>query len=182
MDNRYYDNVIAGMQEFLNQHSFKCDENGIFYNDSKKAEIKYNEERQMYVLSVADIVDGETGEFRELSSWLFDDSQTAKDAEAVSIDFVSSLKKELGIKTVRSNGTNGVALPTGSKTGKMDIQGFTKKMLDVYPTLKNEYKKRKTITPVFKIMSIESPLHSNGLYQETIEFSMVLCYDTRINR
>jgi len=163
MDNRYYDNVIAGMQEFLNQHSFKCDENGIFYNDSKKAEIKYNEERQMYVLSVADIVDGETGEFRELSSWLFDDSQTAKDAEAVSIDFVSSLKKELGIKTVRSNGTNGVALPTGSKTGKMDIQGFTKKMLDVYPTLKNEYKKRKTITPVFKIMSIESPLHSNGL-------------------
>lgn len=140
MDNRYYGSVISAMQDFLNQNSFKADENGIFSNESKKVEVKFSEERQMYILSVADIIDGQVGDFREISSWLFDDSQTEKDTEAVAIDFVSSLKKELGIKSTRSTVSNKIELPTGSKTGKMDIQGFTKKMLDVYPVLKEEYK------------------------------------------
>ena len=37
------------------------------------------------ILSVADIEEGKAGEYRDVNSWLFDDSQNAKDAVAVGI-------------------------------------------------------------------------------------------------
>ncbi len=140
MDNRYYENVIAEMQTFIDENNFKNTENG-FANDKKAFNVKFADDRQMYILEVADIEEGKTGEYREINAWLFDDSQNAKDAVAVGIDFVSSLRKELGIKSVRrsANATN-IDLPTASKGDSMDIAGFSKKLLDVFPPLREEYK------------------------------------------
>lgn len=140
MDNKYYDNVIEEMQPFLDENGFKKTQDG-FSNEKKAFTVKYNEDKQMYVLSVADIEDGKAGEYREISSWLFDDTQTAKDAISVGMDFTASLRKELGIKSARrSLNSNAIDMPTASKGDSMDIGGFTKKMLDVFPPLRDKYK------------------------------------------
>lgn len=140
MDNRYLDKVIAEMQPFFDENGFKAVDE-IYKNDKKAVAVEYNEERQMYILKTADITEDGSFELVEASAWLFDDSQNAKDAEAVGIDFTATLKTELGIKYKRSvAAANAVDLPTVSKDGTYTITAFTKKMLDVFPVLKDEYK------------------------------------------
>lgn len=139
MDNRYYDNVIKEMQPFFDENGFKSND-GFFKSETKAVLVKYDEPKQMYILSVADINDGTVGEYRDVNSWLFDDSQNAKDAVSVGVDFTNSLREELGIKHERKVLENGIDLPSASKSGSMTISGFTKKMLDVFPALKDEYK------------------------------------------
>ena len=144
LDNRYYDKVIGEMQSFLDEHGFKPVDD-CFENENKKIAVKYNEEKQTYSLFVATKDDeGNFGEMSIINSWLFDDSQNAKDAASVGIDFTVSLRKELGIKLKRINDGN-VELPTATKSGNMTVTGFTKKMLDVFPILKDEYKNHITV-------------------------------------
>ena len=140
MDNRYLENVIAEMQPFFDENGFKAVD-GIYKNDKKAVAVEYSDERQMYILKTADISEDGSFELSEASAWLFDDSQNAKDAEAVGIDFTSTLKSELGIKHTRSAAAaSAIDLPTASKDGTYTITAFTKKVLDVFPVLKDEYK------------------------------------------
>lgn len=140
MDNRYLENVIAEMKPFLDENGFK-EADGVFKNDKKVAAVEYSDERQMYILKTADIAEDGSYELSEVNAWLFDDSQNAKDAEAVGIDFTSTLRDELGIKRTRSAAaTTAVDLPTASKDGTYNVTAFTKKVLDVFPALKDEYK------------------------------------------
>ncbi|MBQ8740145.1 MAG: hypothetical protein IJY79_01180 [Clostridia bacterium] len=140
MDNRYLENVIKEMQPFLDENGFKAVD-GVYKNDKKAAAVEYSDERQMYILKTADIAEDGSYELAEVNAWLFDDSQNAKDAEAVGIDFTSTLRDELGIKRTRSAAaTNAIDLPTASKDGSYNITAFTKKVLDVFPALKDEYK------------------------------------------
>ena len=138
MDNRYYDSVIKEMKPFLDENGLKEVEGG-FANETKKIAVRYDDAKQTYSLFVA--VKDEEGNFGEetaVNTWLFDDSQTEKDAVSVGIDFVNSLRKELGVKMAKRNGD--VSLPTASKNGGMNVTGFSKKMLDVFPVLKDDYK------------------------------------------
>ena len=140
MDNRYLENVIAEMQPFFDENGFK-ETDGIFKNNKKAAAIEYSDERQMYILKTADIAEDGSFELTEVNAWLFDDTQNAKDAEAVGIDFTSTLKAELGIKHKRSAAQiSAVDLPAASKDGTYNVTAFTKKVLDVFPALKDEYK------------------------------------------
>lgn len=139
LDNRYYDNVIKEMQSFFDENGFKCDGEN-FVSQQKSVAIKYNDDKQTYNLLVADITEDGVGEFSNINTWLFDDSQTAKDATSVGVDFTNSLREQLGIKHERKLTENGIDLPSASKTGNMTISGFTKKMLDVFPAMKDEYK------------------------------------------
>ncbi len=138
MDNRYLANVIAEMQPFFDENGFK-EVDGVYKNAKKAASVEYSDERQMYILKTADIGEDGTFELSEANAWLFDDSQNAKDAEAVGIDFTTTLKAELGIKSKRVVSV-AVDLPTASKDGTYNVTAFTKKMLDVFPVLKDEYK------------------------------------------
>ncbi len=141
MNNKYYENVISEMQPFFDENGFNKSEDGSFKNDKKSVKISYDEEKQMYLLFVADLDDEKNiGEYAQLNAWLFDDSQNARDAESVGIDFVNSLRKALGVKVARRANTNGIDLPTASKSDSMDIGGFAKKMLDFFPELKEPYK------------------------------------------
>ncbi len=126
------------MQPFFEENNINT-VGDAYANDSKSFTVKYDDDRQMFVLSVADIEEGIIGEYREINSWLFDDTQNAKDAQSVGIDFVASLRKELGIKHKRIV-NNQIDLPTASKGDGYNISAFTKKMLDVFPALKDEYK------------------------------------------
>lgn len=140
MDNRYLENVVNEIKPFLDENGFSKFDEG-FKNDSKAVIIDYDEPRQMFLLKIADVNENaEIGEYKEVSSWLFDDSQNQKDAEAVGIDFTNTLRKELGIKRIRVANTDDVELPTATKSGNTTITGFTKKMLDIFPLLKAEYK------------------------------------------
>ena len=139
MDNRYYDRVIEEMQPFFDEQGFKSQEDGSFKNDKKSVKVAYDESRQMYTLSAADIEDGNIGEYAEINAWLFDDSQNAKDAASVGIDFTASLRKSLGIKVKRTASAE-VELPSLSKSGSITITGFAKKMLDFFPSIKEDYK------------------------------------------
>lgn len=139
LDNRYYDNVIKEMQPFFNENGFKLD-NDVFSSEKMDVKVVYNDEKQVYSLLVAKN-DEEDKEFIEINSWLFDDSQNARDAESVGIDFTQSLRKELGLKKQRtSNVGANIELPSASKNGNINVSSFTKKMLDVYPPLKEAYK------------------------------------------
>ena len=94
----------------------------------------------MYILKTADIAEDGSFELTEANAWLFDDSQNASDAVAVGIDFTSTLRSELGIKHKRSaTATSAIDLPTASKDGNYNITAFTKKVLDVFPVLKDDY-------------------------------------------
>ncbi|MBO5322163.1 MAG: hypothetical protein J6B22_06145 [Clostridia bacterium] len=143
MDNRYYDNVIYEMNGFLTENNFKAD-GEFFVNDTKKISVKYDDATQSYQLLTATKDDeGNFGELTIINSWLFDDTQNAKDATSVGIDFVVSLRKELGIKQARA--TASVELPSANKSGAMTVTGFTKKMLDVFPAIKDDYKEHISI-------------------------------------
>ena len=139
MDNRFYDNVIAEMKPFFDEHGFKLQEDGSYLGESKSVKVEYDEERQMYSLKLADVTDGAAGDYSEASSWLFDDSQNAKDAAAVGIDFVATVREKLGIKIKRPVVTE-VDLPSADKSGALTVSGFTKKVLDVFPQYKEPYK------------------------------------------
>ncbi len=135
MENKYLEQILAEMQEIITEGKFKVDGN-ILKNENKTVKIEYIEEKELYTLSIAD----NDGEFKTISSWLFDSTQTAKDAAAVGIDFADSLRKELGIAAQKKSVTGIVDLPTTQKGGEMNINALTKKMLDIFPALKDEYK------------------------------------------
>ena len=140
LDNRFDEQVLNEMRPFLEEHAFEEIGNGMFRNPEKTVVVKYDLERQMYTLSIADNEDGTSGEFKEVNAWLFDDTQNAKDAVAVGIDFISSLRKDMGIKITRNASATEVELPGISKSGSVTVTGFAKKMLDFFPTLKEQYK------------------------------------------
>ena len=130
LDNKYLLNVIAEMKPFFDENGFVCEGEGVYKTDAKKIEVSYNDARQMFVLKVAEIEVDDFGEPVELSAWLFDDSQNEKDAESVGMDFVDTLRKNMGIKAKKVGGIN-VDLPTVSKDGALNVSGFAKKALDV---------------------------------------------------
>ncbi len=139
MDNRYLDKVIGEMKPFLEEQGFKSNGNN-FESDEKIIAVNFDDARQMYVLCVAQKSDEGEPTFSEISAWLFDDSQNEKDAISVGIDFVATLRKELNVKVKRNTNVSSIDLPTASKSDTMNIAGFTKKMLDIFPVLKDEYK------------------------------------------
>lgn len=139
MDNRFYDNVIAEMKPFFDEHGFKTQEDGSFIGESKAVKVEYSEPRQMYLLKLAEVADGKAEEYSEVSAWLFDDTQNAKDAGSVGIDFIGTVRDSMGIKIKRAAVTE-VELPSADKTGALTVSGFTKKVLDVFPQYKEPYK------------------------------------------
>ncbi len=139
MDNRYYDKVVSEMQDFFDENGFKAQEDA-FVSEQKAVSIKYNEEKQIYNLYLADIADGNIGEFALISSYLFDDTQTEKDALSVGIDFVDTLRSKLGIKVVRKSAAGDVDLPSAKKGDAVTINTLTTKILAIYPALKDVYK------------------------------------------
>ena len=139
MENKYFDDVIKEMTPFIEENGFKETERGVYTNDKKSFKVSYKDESQMYGLNIADIGEDNTvGEYVESDSWLFDDTQNAKDAVSVGMDFVDVLKKNMGIKS-KPVVSSDVELPS-TDSEKYTISTFAKKVLDTYPQLKDTYK------------------------------------------
>lgn len=139
MENKYLEQIIAEMQGIIKDAGLKVEDN-FLKNDTKSIKIERSEETKLYTIAIAD-VDGENiGEYKQISAWLFDDNQTAKDAIAVGIDFSDALRKELGIAEQKPVVNSLVDLPTAKKGSDSGINALAKKMLDIFPALKEEYK------------------------------------------
>lgn len=134
MDNRYILNVVEEMLPFLEENGFKKTDDCEYVSEKAKIKVEYDDARQMYLLKKAE----EDGEYREISAWLFDDSQTERDAISVGIDFTETLGESLGIKKNTRN-IAAAELPTAKADGA-DIATFAKRVLDVYPQFKEPYK------------------------------------------
>ena len=133
----FYDIVLGEMKTFLDENGFK-DKNGVFVSDSKALKIEYDGEKSLYKLFIADVVEGETGEYALISSYLFDQNSVKGDAVAVGIDFLEESKKALGIKATRAKIT--AELPSANSAGKVNTDVLTAKLLANYPDLKETYK------------------------------------------
>ena len=140
MDNRYIGKVIEEMKPFFDENGFSSFEDYGYKNEKKAVKVQYDDARQMYLLLASDIDEqGGMGEFSEIEAWLFDDTQLERDAESVGIDFVETLRKNMGIKVARTTNGN-IDLPTVQKGDKYGISAFSKKVLDTFPQLKEPYK------------------------------------------
>ncbi|MBE6787081.1 MAG: hypothetical protein E7537_01900, partial [Ruminococcaceae bacterium] len=81
------------MNPFFEENNIK-EKDGVYSNENKSVIVKYEDARKMFTLSVAEIEDGNVGEYKEINAWLFDESQNLNDAVSVGIDFTNSLRKE----------------------------------------------------------------------------------------
>lgn len=138
MENIYFDAVISQMQVLLDGQHFVAD-GEIYKNDTKAMKIEYREDVKQFALLLASVNDGNIGEFSTVSTWLFDETQNEKDAQAVGVDFADTLRRQLGLKGF-ATGKNSVALPTVSKNDAITVTALTQKLLAVYPQFKEDYK------------------------------------------
>ena len=125
------------MAAFFEENGFK-EQNGVYVNDAKALKVEYDQEKKLYKLFAADITEGEIGEYAVVSSFLFDDEHTKRDAVSVGIDFVDSARKALGVKVVRKSAGE-TELPSAN-TNVVTVATLTAKLLAIYPELKETYK------------------------------------------
>ena len=139
MENHYFDSLIAEVKPLLDGQGFKDFGEGVYKNDKKAVKIAYDETAKMDRLFMADNEEGEEEEYSEITSWLFDETQNAKDAASVGMDFSETIREKLGVKIKRETSAQ-IDMPTFTKDGAYNITAFTKKVLDVFPSLKEPYK------------------------------------------
>lgn len=129
----YYDSLIKYLEPFFTEQGISANEDGSFSGKGSTFCIKYNQETKCYDLKFSD---GE--DFKTVSSYLFDDTQSEKDVESVAIDFTDTLRKKLGI--VKKRNANAIELPTDEGGETVSLSGLTQKLLAFFPQHKETYK------------------------------------------
>jgi len=146
MDSKFLDEIISALNEFLSSQGFVAEGNtsGCFKNDKKSIKIFYDEGKKQFVLQCADFSeDGIKGEYRCISSWLFDDSHSSNDTTIIAEDFTLCISEELGIVKSKAKKSGKVALPAKAELGETPgIEAFAQKFLALFPQYKDEYKNR----------------------------------------
>lgn len=138
METRFLDVIIAEIKEIIETKSFVCQEDGSYRNEDYCFKIEYNEESKLYSLFLAATDD--QPEYKEMSTWIFDDTKTEKDAAVIGKDFCETLMQKMGIAPKRKT-TADIPLPTKSAAGKsVDINGMAQRLLAVFPTHKDAYR------------------------------------------
>ncbi len=138
MDKKCYDAVIKEMQVLLDGQKFSLD-GEIYKNENTAVAVEYDEEKKLFLLKKAELSGNSVPEFATISSWLFDESQTAKDAAAVGVDFADTLRASLGLKKEKTGNIN-VSLPVAEKGDEINILALTQKLLAFFPQYKDAYK------------------------------------------
>lgn len=130
----FYDKLIEKMLPFMTEQGFEAKDGG-FAGNEKEVKVVYNQAKKMYELYFKN---GEEAE-KLVSAYLFDETQTEKDIESVAIDFIDTLKSNLGVKKQRV-AVNNVELPDELGGEKVGVGGLTQKLLAIFPQYKETYK------------------------------------------
>ena len=138
MEQKIFDAVYAEIRPLLEENNFS-EKDGVFESDTRSFKIAYNDEKHLFELLSAEVVDGTLSEFAVVSSYLFDEQSTAADAAAVGIDFNDTLLTLLGVSK-RKTRTAEIALPqkTGGET--LTVDDLANKLLAIFPAYKDTYK------------------------------------------
>lgn len=143
MSNQYYGEIIEGLNTTFAELGFKQspDVEDVYLNDKKAVKVEYNEERRMFLLNIANIIEGEGVNFSEVSGWLFDKSHGSKDAKVIAEDFAKCIKAAMGIPEEKSAIKHNVSLPTRNAEGTTaGVDAFAKRFMDIFPQYKDYYK------------------------------------------
>jgi len=70
LNNKFYDEIIKGLQPLFSEQGLKesPDAPEIYLNDKKAVQVIYDDNKKMFLLNIADIIDGESVEFTEVSA------------------------------------------------------------------------------------------------------------------
>lgn len=143
MANKYYDTILSQLKPFLTEQGFaqSPDAPEIYLNGQKAVKIAYNDKRKMFLLYMADVIEGEGVDFKELSGWLFDDSHGEKDAIVIAEDFQKAISGELGLAPTKGKIQREVSLPSKNAEGQTPgVEALAKRFLDLFPQYKPVYK------------------------------------------
>lgn len=143
MDDSVFKQLIQQMSDFLKTYDFTVDdESHSFRNQKKSVIINYNELKNLIELDIAEVSDsGEIGEYKTVSSWLYDAEGFKNDAEIIASDFCETVSKYSGITKSRFASLTDVALPSKAAAGQTpNLEAFTQRFLTIFPQYKDTYK------------------------------------------
>ncbi len=142
MLNNAQDIILEVLAPVIEAKSFtRQGEECVYVNATHAFRITYDSAKHIYLLDVAKLVEGGEAEFYNVSSYLFDDSSTEKDARSVGGDFLDCLNNELGIQRSASLRKKDVALPSkATGEGTPGMEAFTNRFLTIFPEFKDKYK------------------------------------------
>ncbi len=140
MDNQNLQTLIDTMLGVLAEQSFK-EKDGIYKNEKKAFKVEYNEEKQQFLLFVADVLeDGAVSDLEQKGAWLFTADHNKKDAQFAGEDFADTMLGILGAKPTPQRKTV-VDLPEKARAGQsVNVSGLCSSLLSVYPQFKDTYK------------------------------------------
>lgn len=127
---------VIDSQKFIRQGD-EC----VFVNSKYAFRISYDESKHIYSLDMSKLAQDDVAEFYNISTYLFDDSSTEKDARSVGGDFLDCLNNELGIQRSASLRKRDIALPSkASGEGTPGVEAFANRFLTLFPIYKDKYR------------------------------------------
>ena len=134
--------ITNQLDGFVAEHQFIANDAGDEYSNDKLAfRIVHDEEKKFLNLLVAQKdEEGNLGDFKVVSSWLFEESENTRDAASAGLDFLDTLKGKMGIRGVRTSRTGEVTIPKKDISNTNNMESFCAKTLAVFPQYKDEYK------------------------------------------
>lgn len=109
----------------------------IYSSNNKSFRLIWNGADNKYSLDVANIVDGETDDYRNISVWLFNPSSDAEpEAKSIAADFEDSAKDYIkGLKQPRAIRLD----PKTAAKKKQDYMEFCRAACEMYPQFKDTF-------------------------------------------
>ncbi len=140
-----YEMIIDELKPLLEEQGFRAasaDDGEVYESDKKAVKVRFDEQKKMYRLYIADVTEGSCGEFAELSTWLFEDDADEKEARSIGADFRDTLEEVLGIKKAAFNARRSqIDLPSKAAPGATPgIGAFTQRFLTICPQFKDDYR------------------------------------------
>jgi hypothetical protein len=140
MEKTVYQYIYDQVGKFLSEHGFKAETDGVdYFSDGTRAVcIEYDDAAGLLKLKSAQLEEGQSVVWHEMSSWLFSDKSDDRDKKSIANDYIDTLSKMLDVK---NSSAGNVALPTKvAKGSTMNVDSFTARFLDIYASLKPIYK------------------------------------------
>lgn len=141
MNEQVLEKIEEQLLGLIDKNGFEKRDSGVFQNSRLAFAIKHNEEKKLLLLNIADVDEnGNPGEYKTASSWLFEEPENLRDAESAGMDFLDTLKGKMGIRSVRTERSGEIALPEKNSGNSKNIEALCAKLLAVFPQFKEDYK------------------------------------------
>ena len=139
-----YDIIMSEIKPALEKKGLKStqsDDGEVFANEEIAVKIRYEADSSQFKLVCGEVNGDDFGDFFTKSTWLFDDNSDERRAKSIGIDFKETLDEILGIKKGNIRQGGGISMPErAGKNDTVNLEGFTNRVLALFPKYKDEYK------------------------------------------